>query len=123
MGPVETAIRRRFDAPVTLHTYGQRRPFVLESLGDRGIVLLLGTQRNYTPLSWECLEGVVPFLRGHPGWVHAGGTYEVSGATDTLDEHLKSCLSRQTSRWVTVVLHLAGIVDVDKGPPLRVRLR
>ena len=123
MGPVEQAIRERFRTPVTLYTYGQRKPFVLESLGDRGIVLLLGSQRNYTPLTWECLEGILPFLRRRPGWVHAGGTYVVAGASDTLDEHLKDCISRQTSRWVTVVLHQAGLVDVDKGPPLRLRLR
>jgi hypothetical protein len=123
MGPVEKAIRRRFTTPVTLHTYGQQRPFVLESLDDRGIVLLLGAQRNYTPMSWECLEGIIPFLRSRPGWVNAGGTYEVSGAIGTLDEHLKNCLSRQTSRWVTVVLQEASLVDVDQGPPLRLRLR
>lgn len=96
---------------------------MLESLDDRGIVLLLGAKRNYTPLSWECLEGIVPFLGNRRGWVNAGGTYEVSGATGTLDEHLKNWLSRQTSRWVTVVLHEAGLVDVDQGPPLRLRLR
>ena len=123
MGPVERAVRERFRTPVTLYTYGQRKPFVLESLGDRGIVLLLGSQRNYTPLTWECLEGALTFLRSHPGWVNAGGTYVVGGEAATLDEHLKGCISRQTFRWVTVVLHEAGLVDVDKGPPLRLRLR
>ncbi len=123
MGPVEQAIRARFRTPETLYTYGQRKPFVLDRLDQRGIVLLLGAQRNYTPLTWECLEGIIPFLRSRRGWISAGGTYLVEGEQDTLDEHLKNCIARQTSRWVTVVLREAGLVDVDMGPPLRLRLR
>jgi hypothetical protein len=122
MGPVEGALRARFKTPVTLHTLGQGKPFVLDRIGHDGIVLLLGRQRNYTPLGWDCLEGIVPFLRRHPGWVPAGGTYVVGGERGTLDEHLKGCISRQTSRWVAVVLQEAGVVRVDQGPPLRVQL-
>jgi hypothetical protein len=54
--------------------------------------------------------------------VPAGGTYVVDGERGTLDEYLKDCITRQTSRWVTVVLHEAGILQVDTGPPLRVQL-
>ena len=123
MGTVEQAIRAQFfSTPVTLQTLGQGKPFVLDRIDRNGIVLLLGKQRNYTPLSWDCLEGIVPFLRRQPGWVRAGGTYVVGGERGTLDEHLKDCISRQTSRWVAVVLQEAGIVRVGKGPPLRVQL-
>ncbi len=122
MGSVEEAIRARFRTPTTLHTLGQRKPFVLQRIDHNGIVLLLGKQRNYTPLGWDCLEGIVPFLRRYSGWVPAGGTYVVDGELGTLDEYLKDCISRQTSRWVAVVLQEAGVVGVDKGPPLRVRL-
>jgi hypothetical protein len=122
MGPVEQAVRASFTTPATLHTLGQRKPFVLDRIDQTGIVLLLGSQRNYTPLAWECLEGIVPFLRRRFGWVPAGGTYVVGGEHGTLDEHLKDCISRQTSRWVAVVLKEAGVVQIDAGPPLRVRL-
>lgn len=122
MGPVETAIRSRLRAPSTLYTLGRRSPFVLERIDGDGIVLLLGHGRHWTPLGWDCLEDLVPFLRRHPGWVPAGGTYVVEGERDTLDEPLKQCVNRQTSRWVAVVLQEAGIVDVDAGPPLQVRL-
>jgi len=122
VGPVEHAFRARFRVPETLHTLGQGKPFILDRLDHDGIVLLLGQQRNYTPLRWACLEGIVPFLRRHPGWVPAGGTYVMGGEVDTLDEYLKRCISRQTSRWVAVVLKEAGVVRVDEGPPLRVRL-
>jgi hypothetical protein len=122
MGPVEEAIRARFRAPVTLHTYGQHKPFELHRIDSDGIVLLLGQQRNYTPLRWDCLEGVVPFLRKSPGWMPAGGTYATAGEEGSLDEYLKGCITRQTSRWVTVVLAEARVVLVDKGPPLRLQL-
>lgn len=122
MGPVEQAIRATFRTPVTLHTFGHRKPFVLERIDHNGILLLLGEQLNETPLSWECLEGILPFLCRYPGWVPAGGTFVVQGERGTLDEYLKDCISRQTSRWVAVVLEAAGVVRVDKGPPLRVRL-
>jgi hypothetical protein len=123
MGIVQQAIRARFKTtPETLKTFGLGKPFVLDRIDQSGIVLLLGKQRNYTPLRWDCLEGIVPFLRRLPGWVPAGGTYVMRGEPDTLDEYLKGCISRQTSRWVAVVLHEAGVVRVDKGPPLRVQM-
>jgi hypothetical protein len=89
------------------------KPFVLERIDENGIVLLLGKKRNYTPLGWDCLEGLIAFLQRRPGWVPAGGTYVVGGEPDTLDEYLKGCISRQKSRWVAVVLKEAGIVHVD----------
>ncbi len=122
MGPVQQAIRSRFRTPDTLRTLGQGKPFVLEGIDHNGIVLLLGKQRNYTPLGRDCLEGIVPFMRRQPGWIPAGGTYVVGGEPGTLDEYLKRCISRQTSRWVAVVLKEAGVVRVDDGPPLRVQL-
>ena len=120
---VEEAIRARFRAtPTTPYTLSQHKPFVLQQIDGNGIVLLLGKQMNWTALDWNCLEGIVPFLRKRTGWVLADGTYVATGDIDTLDEHLKDCTSTQTSRWVTVVLAEAGVVRVDKGPPLRLRL-
>jgi hypothetical protein len=40
----------------------------------------------------------------------------------TLDAHLKQYLARATAGWVAVVLEKAGVVDVDRSPPARVRL-
>ena len=93
---------------------GQGKPFVLERIDHNGVVLPLGKQRNYTPLEWDRLEGIVPFLLRHPGWVPAGGTFVVGGERGTLDEYLKGCISRQTSRWVAVVLQEAGVVRVHE---------
>ena len=122
MGPVERAIRATFNAPATLFTFGQRKPFVLSRIDSDGIVLLLGDGAWHTRLTWECLESVVPFLRGHPGWVPAGGKFSVAGEPGTLDQHLKRYLKRDVARWLARVLSNAAVVEVSEGPPLRLRL-
>lgn len=119
---VEDQIRRRVPVGTRLKTYGRGAEFVVGDLGPRGLVLLLGEGRHRTRLPWACLEGIPDFLRDR-GWVRAGGQYSVDGESATLDEHLKASLKTSTSRWLAVVLERAEVVEVDPGPPLRVRLR
>ena len=121
MGPVEEAVRRTFSAPVTLHTLGQSKEFVLAEMDDEGIVLLLGRNRARTRLSWGCLESVPEFLRGQVGWVPAGGAHSVAGEPGTLDKHLKRHLKRDVARWLARVLLDAGVVEIADGAPLRLR--
>ena len=40
-----------------------------------------------------------------------------------LVRHLKGYLPRDIANWFVVLLRGAGIVDVDPGPPLRLRLK
>jgi hypothetical protein len=121
-GPVETAIRSRIRPGAVLHTPAKGSPFVVERIDNQGIVLLLGAKRAWTRLSWECLEGAPDFLRGQ-GWVPVGGSRLTEGRPDTLDEYLKGCIKRDTAAWVARVLADAGVVQLDLGPPVRVRLR
>jgi hypothetical protein len=124
MGPVEVAIRATFTAPVTLYTFGMHKPFKLSEIDEDGIVLRLGEGGTYAGLSWDkCLEPIPAFLRSR-GWIRAGGTKSISGEPGTLDEYLKdNCTPTLVSRWLAVVLADAGVVDIDEGPPLCVRLR
>lgn len=87
-GPVESAIRGRIASGVTLATPMQDAPFVVERIDADGMVLLLGEKRAWTRLSWECLEGIVPFLRGR-GWVKIGSKYDTRAEAGTLDDYLK----------------------------------
>jgi hypothetical protein len=84
---------------MTLKTLGQSRPFVLEEINERGIVLLLGEKRAWTPIGWDCLEGLVPFLKGK-GWVTGGSSFSVAADRTTLDGYLKGCIKRATANWV-----------------------
>jgi hypothetical protein len=121
MGPVEQAIRRHLHEGDTLHTTARRSPFQVGHIDDEGLVLLLGSGRHRVRLSWDCLEGVVPWLAVR-GSIPIGGTHTSGGQHGTLDEHLKGCTPVNTARWVAVVLEAAGIVEVLAERPVRVRL-
>ena len=96
-------------------------PFIVARFDDQGMVLLLGQQEAWTRLTWECLEGVVPFLAGR-GWVTIGSRYETSADATTLDGYLKGCVKRATAGWVAAVLEKAGLVEIDRRSPASVRL-
>jgi hypothetical protein len=85
-------------------------------------VLLLGEKEAWTPLSWLALEGVADFLRGR-SWTKIGSTYSVDAQDDTLDAFLKQHLKQATAGWVAVLLERAGVVELDRNRPAKVRLR
>lgn len=121
MGPVEMATRQAVPAGTVLATPTGRGTFVVHELRQEALVLLLGESRARTPLPWRQLEGVVPYLAGR-GWVPIGSRYEVQGDAGTLDAFLKTIIKRATAGWVAVVLERAGIVELDRGRPAKVRL-
>lgn len=123
MGPVEQAFRARLQAPHTYRTISRRVPFALRSMGHDGIVIELGDRRTPTSVSWECLESVPPFMRAHRGWVKSGGVHNADAEPGTLHAHLLGWVPRDIANWVVALLLEAGLVDVDKGPPLLLRLR
>jgi hypothetical protein len=119
---VEQAVREAISPGQVLHTPSMRRPFTVETLDSRGVVLQLGRGQWSTRLSWECLEGVVPFIRQHGGEVEIGGQHQVDGNPGTLDEHLKGCIKRTTAGWVASLLEQAGVLVIERSRPARVRL-
>jgi hypothetical protein len=123
MGPVEQAFRAQLRAPSTLRTIGRGAPFVLRAIRNSGIVFELGAKRTPTSVSWTCLESIPGYLRANPGWVKSGGVHSADVEPRTLDAHLKGFYRRDIANWIVVLLRDAGIVDVDPGPPLRLRTR
>ena len=121
VGVVEAAIRAHITPGVRLPTPTGRASFIVHELNSRGIVLLLGPKHAWTPLSWDCLEGIPGILRNR-GWIRIGANRDVAGNPGTLDAYLKSCLKRQTADYVAVILERAGLVDLDRDRPARVRL-
>jgi hypothetical protein len=67
------------------------------------------------------LEGVPELLRDR-GWMRVGANRDVHGNPGTLDGYLKTCLKRQAANYVAVVLERAGVLELDRGTPARVRL-
>lgn len=122
MGPVERAVRSHLEAGQELATPGQAKPFWVETLDDRGLVLLLGKGRWRTAIPWQALEGVADLLRGR-GWVRTSGSYSLDDDTTTLSGYLKQFVNRETANWVAVALTEAGVLDLDRSRPIRARLR
>ena len=121
-GLVGRAIRDNIVPGMTIHTSVRRASFVVDTVDERGVVLLLGRGRFRTPLSWDCLEGIPSFLRGR-GWVRIGGVFSVDSDPGALDGYMKQYTKRAAANWVASLLTKAGIVEVDPEPPARIRLR
>lgn len=98
-----------------------RASFVVDSIDSEGVVLQFGAKRTATRFDWECLEGIVDFLRGR-GWVPVGANRVLAGNPGTLDEYLKTCVPRQTANYIAVLLNQAGVLELDPAMPARVRL-
>ena len=96
MGPVESAVRSRCRSGDRLKTPTGRGEFSIARIDEKGVVLLLGAQEAWTPLSWSCLEGVPQFL-GRDQWVPIGSRFDSSPDPQTLDGNLKGCLKRSTA--------------------------
>jgi hypothetical protein len=118
---VQRAIRASLAPGEPLATPTGRGQFSVAEFRSDAIVLLLGAKEAWTPLPWEALEAVPDVLRGR-GWVPIGGGYEVEGDPGTLDGHLKGYMQRATAGWVAVVLERAGVIEIDRSRPARVRL-
>jgi len=120
---VQDAIRTHLHGGQRLLTPGRAQPFTVDRMDSDGIVLLLGRGQWPTRLTWECLEGLIPYLRDLGGEAPIGGRHQVEGNPGTLDGYLKECIKRTTAGWVAVVLKTAAIVEVVGDRPQRVRLR
>jgi hypothetical protein len=105
-----------------LSTPSRGSPFSVGRVDDKGVVLLFGRKETPTPFTWECLEGAVALLKDRGGWVEIGMQYDTSGRSGTLDGYLKNFNKRATAGWVAAMFEAAGLVQIDRRRPARVRL-
>lgn len=122
MGDVQYAVQGRIGEGQTLHTPTRRQPFRVGRIDSTGVVLLLGRKEAHTLLTWGCLEGVIPYLRRHGGEAEIGGRYDTAPHEGTLDEYLKGFVNRATAGWVAALLEAAGMVEIVREHPARVKL-
>lgn len=121
MGPVESAIRRSIRPGDDLETPAKRKLFTVDAIDENGVVLLFGRKKTSTRFNWASLEGVrTTFL--HSGWIVIGGRREVQGNPGTLDSYVKQVMKRDTAGWVASLLEAAGIVELDRARPGRMRI-
>jgi len=120
-GAVENAVREAVAPGDQLQTPSQGAPFTVQTVDDRGVVLLFGKKETATPISWSVLEGVADFLAGR-GWVLIGSVFDAHADDRTLDGYLKSHIKRATAGWVASLLERAKVVQIDRDRPSKVRL-
>jgi excisionase family DNA binding protein len=72
-GVVQQAVRAAVSEGQALYTPTRQAPFKVDKIDTDGLVLLMGKGEWATRLSWEHLEGVVPYIRQHGGVVDIGG--------------------------------------------------
>ena len=122
-GPVETAIRSKISPGQHLKTLDIHKsaPFEVKSIDSESIVLLFGKKKTPTKIDWQCLEGIPAFLKGK-GWVEVGTVYYTTANPGTLDQYMKNWINRGTAGWIAALLEKAGIVQVDRNRPIRIRI-
>jgi hypothetical protein len=121
VGPVQLAIRNAVRTGTVLTTPSQGKPFWLGTMSAAGIAIELGAKRTPTFFTWECLEGVVPYLR-QEGCVRINGSGKSQEiVAGTLDGYLKQHVNRLTAGWIAALLEKAGVVEIDRSPPACVR--
>lgn len=117
---VEEAIRSSVRPGELLPTPTGTATFAVHQLDAAGLSLLFGPKETRTLLPWRCLEGIPEYLRGQ-GWIPVGANRDINSDRG-LDGYLKSWIPRQTANYVAVVLERAGVVELDRERPARVRL-
>ena len=68
------------------------------------------------------LEGVPDFL-STGAWSVIGSVYDQAANPATLDGYMKRFVNRATAGWVACLLETAGVVEIDRRSPARVRMR
>lgn len=121
-GSVEEAVRQAVQPCDRLPAVSGRASFLVTEIRRDGIVLLLGKSQARTLIRWPALEGVPGYLSGR-GWIGIGSANDMQPTAGTLDAYLKQHINRATAGWVAVVLEKAGVVEIDRARPARVRLR
>jgi len=119
--PAEMAIRRSLHDGQLLSTPSRAAPFIVSRIDDGGVTMLFGRQQTPTHFGWPVWESVLAFLGGS-GWVELGGRFATQTAPGSLDSYLKNHMKRATAGWVAVVLEAAGLVEIDRRRPARVRV-
>ena len=113
-GPVERAIRRALGSGCTLLTPGLGIPATNQkeftAAPDAQFVSISQISKQY--VTWEILEGVVPYMQERDGIIEIGAKNSAHSEPDTLDRYLKSSygVALRTATYVAPILEKAGVV-------------
>jgi len=105
-----------------LGTPARSKEFTVEHISGAEVVLLICKGRE-TKIPAECLNGIPNFLRGKD-WVEIGAIHDYNCKLGSLEDYINNSKPEKTSvgNYVASILEHAGIVDIDRKPPSKVRL-
>lgn len=97
----------------------QGKKFKVESISPSGITLILGKKWR-TPIPADCWNGIPNYLFDK-GWVEIGAIHGIS-KPGTLENYIDGFISRSAGNYVASILEHAGIVEIDRDLPSKIRL-
>lgn len=100
----------------------QGKEFIVKHISEVEVILVIGKSRR-TAIPAECLNGIPNFLKGMD-WVEIGAIHDYVCKPGTLEDYINDSKPEKTSvgNYVASILEHAGIVDIDRKPPSKVRL-
>jgi len=101
----------------------QSKKFIVKHVSEAEVILLIGKGWR-TPIPAECLNGIPNFLSGKD-WVEIRAIHDYASTQGTLEDYINNSKpqKRSTGAYVASILAHAEIVDIDRKPPSKVRLR
>lgn len=102
-----------------LYTPIQKKKFKIHSIYPSGITLILGKKWK-TPIPAACWDGIPGYLKGK-GWVEIGAIHGIS-KPGTLENYIDRFIPRSAGNYVASILEYAGIVEIERSLPSKVRL-
>lgn len=93
--------------------------FLVRNVSPTGVTLILGGGWK-TPIPAECWNGIPTFLKGRD-WIEIGAIHGRS-KSGTLEKYIDGFISRSAGNYVASVLERAGIVEIDRQRPSKIRL-
>ena len=103
-----------------IETPSHHAKFKVRHYGISYVALEIGKGRAIK-IPIRCFEGSLDYLRGK-GWIKIGA-HHGSSNEQTFDSYVKNFTSGiSAASYVAPMLEKAGIVEIEKGPPARIRL-
>ena len=104
-----------------LRTPTGRGVFAIGEITNTHVTVLLGEQRTPTLVPWVVLDDALRQMSGR-GWLLIGAIHTSDSPQGSFEELLKPALRRSTANYIAVLLERAGLLEIDRARPARVRV-
>jgi hypothetical protein len=118
---VANMIANVIPAPSSLKTPSKDALFLVRHFGAVNVTLEVGENGREFKIPNRCFEGAINYLQDK-GWIKIGALQD-SSDEKTFDSYVKNFTSgTSAASYVAPMLEKAGFVEIEKGPPARIRL-